>query len=112
MPSAQETGEMTGTKEQYYKDIRLTEPPPAQDWGEGVKRMPEGDMEVVHQSGKWRVRIQGHETLPGEYDTKAAAVGVGRDGAKARGVQLIVRNQDDTISDRDSHGHDARDIPG
>ena len=74
--------------------------------------MPEGDMEVVHQSGKWRVRIQGHETLPGEYDTKAAAVGVGRDGAKARGVQLIVRNQDGTISDRDSHGHDARDIPG
>jgi Uncharacterized protein conserved in bacteria (DUF2188) len=74
--------------------------------------MPEGDVEVVHQSGKWRVRIQGHQTLPGEHDTKAAAVDVGRDESRHRGVELIVRNQDSTISDRDSHGHDPRDIPG
>jgi hypothetical protein len=74
--------------------------------------MPEGDVEVVHQSGKWRVRIQGHQTLPGEYDTKAAAVDVGRGEAKVRGVELLVRNQDGTPSDRDSHGHDRRDIPG
>ena len=71
--------------------------------------MPE---EVVHQSGKWRVRIQGHQTLPGEYHTKAAPVDVGRGEAKERGVELPVRTQDGTTSDRDSHGHDRRDIPG
>jgi Uncharacterized protein conserved in bacteria (DUF2188) len=74
--------------------------------------MPEGDIEVFHQAGKWQVRIEGHQTLPGEYDTKAAAVDAARDQARDRGVELIVRNQDGTISDRDSHGHDPRDIPG
>ena len=43
---------------------------------------------------RWRVRIQGHPTLPGECDTKAAAVDVGRDESRDRGVELIVRNQD------------------
>ena len=76
-----------------------------------MKRMPEGDVEVVHQSGKWPVRTRGHQTLPGEYDTKAAAVDVGRGEAKGRGVALL-RNQDGTTSHRDSHGHDRRDIPG
>jgi uncharacterized protein DUF2188 len=74
--------------------------------------MPEGDVEVVHQAGKWRVRVQGHQTLPGEYDTKAAAVDVGRDDSRDRGVELIVRSRDGTFSDRDSLGHDPRDIPG
>jgi len=74
--------------------------------------MPEGDVEVVHQSGRWRERVRGHQTLPGGYDAKPAAVDAGRDEAKECGVELLVRNQDGTMSDRDSHGHDRRDIPG
>ena len=74
--------------------------------------MPEGDVETFHKDGKWHNRIEGHEVLDGAYDNKAEAVDAGRDEARSRQVEHIVRNLDGTIGDRSSHGHDPRDIPG
>ena len=74
--------------------------------------MPEGDVLTFHADGKWHNRIEGHEPLPGEYDTRAQAVAAGRDEARDRKVEHIVHNLDGTIGERNTYGHDPRDIPG
>jgi hypothetical protein len=76
--------------------------------------MPQGDVEVFHNNGDghWRVQVEGGEILDGDYTAKDEAVEAGRAEAKRRGVELVVKNQDGTISEKHSHGHDPRDIPG
>ena len=76
--------------------------------------MPEGDVEVFYNNGdgKWRIQVEGHEILDGDYDTKAEAADVARDEARDRGVELVIKNQDGTVAEKDSHGNDPRDIPG
>lgn len=74
--------------------------------------MPAGDIETYHSDGKWRNRIEALEDLPGEYDTKDEAVRVGRDEARERKVEHIIRNLDGTIGERNTYGHDPRNIPG
>lgn len=74
--------------------------------------MPAGDVETYHSDGKWRNRIEATAELPGEHDTKDEAVRAGRDEARQRTAEHIIRNLDGTIGERSSHGHDPRDIPG
>jgi hypothetical protein len=74
--------------------------------------MPAGDIETYHADGKWRNRVEALEGLPGEHDRKDDAVRVGRDEARERKVEHIIRNLDGTIAERNTYGHDPRDIPG
>lgn len=74
--------------------------------------MPEGDVETYHADGRWRNRVEALEDLPGSYDTKDEAVQIGRDEARERNVEHIVRNLDGTIAERSTYGHDPRDIKG
>jgi hypothetical protein len=74
--------------------------------------MPAGDVETYHADGKWKNRIEALDDLPGEHDTKAEAVRVGRDEARERKVEHIIRNLDGTIGERNTYGHDPRNIPG
>jgi hypothetical protein len=48
----------------------------------------------------------------GDYTTKDEAVAEGRKVAEERGAELLIKNQDGTIAEKDSHGNDPRDIPG
>lgn len=73
--------------------------------------MPAGDVETFHENGKWRNRIETESVLSGEWETKEPAVAAGRDEARARRVEHIIRNLDGTIGERDTYGHDPRDIP-
>jgi hypothetical protein len=74
--------------------------------------MPEGDVDTFHKDGKWSNRIEGHEVLEGAYGNKAEAQAAGREEARARKVEHIIRNLDGTIGARNTYGHDPRDIPG
>ncbi|WP_205470845.1 DUF2188 domain-containing protein [Nocardioides sp. SYSU D00038] len=76
--------------------------------------MPQGDIETFHdrESGTWRNRIEGGGTIGRSHDRKDYAVEDGRNAARQRGVEHIVRNLDGTIGERDSHGHDPRDVAG
>ena len=74
--------------------------------------MPVGDIETYHADGKWRNRVEALEDLPGAHDTKQEAVRVGRDEARERKVEHIIRNLDGTIAERNSYGHDPCNIPG
>ena len=74
--------------------------------------MPEGDIETYHADGKWRNRVEKLKELPGEFDRKDDAVKEGREEARGGRVEHIVRNLDGTIGERNSYGHDPRNIPG
>ena len=74
--------------------------------------MPAGDVETYHADGKWKNRIEALDDLPGEHDTKAEAVRVGRDEARERKVEHIIRNLDGTIGERNTYGHDPRNVAG
>ncbi|WP_435744866.1 DUF2188 domain-containing protein [Nocardioides sp. SYSU DS0663] len=74
--------------------------------------MPEGDVETFHEDGKWRNRIEGHETLAGEYDIKETAVAEGRAEAMDRQVEHLIRDLDGRIGARNSYGNDPHSIPG
>lgn len=74
--------------------------------------MPEGDIETFHKDDKWRNRVEGHEVLDGDFDAKEDAVSAGREEAQTRKVEHIIRKLDGTIGERNTYGHDPRDIPG
>jgi hypothetical protein len=48
----------------------------------------------------------------GVAPTKEEAASIGREEAKRLGVEHIIKNMDGTIAQRNSCGHDPRDIPG
>lgn len=75
--------------------------------------MPKGDVETFHEEGAWYNRIEGeHDAFSGAHSTREEAVAVGRETAKARQVEHIVRHVDGTVGDRSTYGHDPRDIKG
>ena len=74
--------------------------------------MPQGDIETYHRDEKWRNRVEAGEELDGTYDRKDDAVAAGRSEAQKRKVEHIIRNLDGTIGERNSHGHDPRNVPG
>ena len=74
--------------------------------------MPQGDVETFHQGDKWRNRIEGDRVLEESYPTKAEAVEAGRELARSRKVEHIIRNENGQISERSTYGKDPRDIRG
>ena len=73
--------------------------------------MPQGDVETYFADNMWSNRIEGGEKI-GNYQTKDRAIEAGRELARERKVEHIVKNQDGTIAERSTHGHDPRNIPG
>jgi hypothetical protein len=76
--------------------------------------MPEGDIETYHQGGKWHNRIEGgvDPAASTTHDTKKDAVRVGREMARDAKVEHIIKKKDGTIGERNTYGHDPRNIPG
>lgn len=75
--------------------------------------MPNGDVETFPRGDAWFNRVTGDDaTVGGSYRTKAEAVTAGRDLARERKVEHIIKNQDGQIAERNSYGNDPRNIPG
>jgi hypothetical protein len=74
--------------------------------------MPSGDVGTYHQDGHWRNRIEGQEGAVGAYDDRDTAISEGRELARALKVEHIIRRMDGTIGERNSYGHDPRDVKG
>jgi len=69
--------------------------------------MSKGDIETYHEGGHWKNRAQGNGRASNVFDTKAEAQAAGRDMAKQRGVEHIIKKMDGTIGDKNSYGKDA-----
>ena len=74
--------------------------------------MPAGDVEVFQENERWRIRVEGEETLPRGYLKKIEAVAEARARAERLAVGLIVRDEDGTIGHRAGEGNDPREAPG
>jgi hypothetical protein len=74
--------------------------------------MPKGDVETYHQDGTWKNKVEGDDSAESTHDTKDEAIQAGRDMARSRKVEHIIKNMDGTIAERNSYGHDPRNVPG
>ncbi|HEX8508126.1 MAG TPA: DUF2188 domain-containing protein [Propionibacteriaceae bacterium] len=74
--------------------------------------MPKGDVETFHGGGAWHNRVEGTTQVLGTFATKEEAQAAGRDYAKAQKVEHIIRNLNGRIGERNTYGHDPRNIPG
>ncbi|MFI7121812.1 DUF2188 domain-containing protein [Amycolatopsis sp. NPDC049868] len=65
----------------------------------------QGDIETYFEDGRWKNKVEGSTRATSAHDTKADAVGKGRDMARERKVEHFIRNQDGRIGERNTYGH-------
>lgn len=65
--------------------------------------MAKGDIETYFENGKWKNRPQGNNRATSAHDTKAEAQPAGRDMARDRGVEHVVKKKDGTIGERNTY---------
>jgi hypothetical protein len=79
----------------------------------GVCSCPAAPFTPVHRDGRWINEIEGQHAPVGDgYDRKEDAVRAGRDAAMTRRVEHMIHNLNGRIGERNSYGHDPRNIPG
>jgi hypothetical protein len=69
------------------------------------------DIHVVPDGDRWKVERAGGESID-SFPTQAEAIAVGREAAEAEQGELVIHGADGRIREKDSHGHDPRDVPG
>jgi hypothetical protein len=74
--------------------------------------MPNGDIETFHEDGQWHNRVHGEGGLLSSHDDKREAEDAGRRAAHERQVEHIIKKLDGSIGEKNSYGHDPRNIPG
>ncbi len=68
--------------------------------------MAKGDVETYFEDDKWKNKVEGNERASNTAPRKAEAQAEGRQMAKSRGVEHIIRNKDGEIGERNSYGKD------
>jgi hypothetical protein len=74
--------------------------------------MAKGDIETYYEDGQWKNRPQGNDRASSTHDTKAEAQPKGREMAKDRKVEHVVKKKDGTIGERNSYGNDPKSSKG
>lgn len=63
-------------------------------------------------NGRWAVQTDGTQRADSLHDLKSAAVTRGRELAENKKTELVIKNQDGRIAQKDSHGSDSRQAKG
>jgi hypothetical protein len=74
--------------------------------------MAEPGIETYFENGEWKNRVQGSSRAANKHDTKAAAEKAGRQMARKRRAEHIIKKKDGIIGERNSYGNDPRKVPG
>jgi len=74
--------------------------------------MADGFVHTVHKDGGWVNTVEGGDELDDWHATKDVAVEAGRSAAKDRNTEHVIHNEDNSIAERNSYGHDPADRPG
>ena len=74
--------------------------------------LPRGDVVTYFEDGRWKNKVQGNSRASNVHETRAAAVRAGRDMARTRRVEHIVKKKDGTIGERNCYESDSRSVPG
>jgi hypothetical protein len=63
-----------------------------------------GEVETYYEDGEWRNAIVPGEDIGGPYGSRDEAVASGREAARERGVEHVVRDEQGTVVEHDSLG--------
>ena len=66
-----------------------------------------GDIETYFENDAWWNWVQDGEQLGGPHPNQDAAVAEGREAARARDVEHVIRNEQATIVERDDYGDET-----
>ncbi len=69
-------------------------------------------VETYFEGTEWHSRVQGEERPFHTSDTKERAVEAGREEARTREAEHIIKEKDGTIGAKHSYGADPRNVPG
>lgn len=61
--------------------------------------MPKGDVETVFADGAWTNHVEGESAIGASYQTKEHAIDAGRELARQRNVQHVIRDQEGIVGD-------------
>jgi Uncharacterized protein conserved in bacteria (DUF2188) len=62
--------------------------------------------------GRWAVRTDGSERATSLHESKADAIAHAREMAKQRRTELVIKNKDGTIAERNRYGRASLPPPG
>jgi hypothetical protein len=65
-----------------------------------------GAIETYYEDGQWKNRPQGNDRASNVHDRKADAQSVGRDMARDRSAEHVIKKKDGTIGEKNSYGND------
>jgi hypothetical protein len=68
--------------------------------------MADGDIETYYEGATWKNRAQGNARASNAGGTKAERQAIGREMAKERGVEHVIKNKDGKIGGKNSYGND------
>ena len=73
---------------------------------------PSGAIETYFEGGRWKNKVQGSSRAANTHTTKAAAAKVGREMARKRRVEHIIKKKDGTTGERTSVREGRRTVAG
>ncbi|MFQ2844948.1 MULTISPECIES: DUF2188 domain-containing protein [Mycobacterium] len=68
--------------------------------------MVKGDLSTYNEDGVWKSKVEGNSRAAHTGGTKADQQAIGRQMAKDRGVEHMVRKLDGSIGEKNSYGND------
>lgn len=74
--------------------------------------MPAEDVETFHKDGHWYNATEGADQVSEPFDTKEQARSDGREMVMELKVEHVIKGLDGRIHERNTDGHDPRNIPG
>lgn len=74
--------------------------------------MPGKNIHVVPREDGWALELEGSSGSFQIFTSQEAAVAAGTEKAKQDKVELLIHGRDGQIRERNSFGHDPRDIKG
>lgn len=67
---------------------------------------------VTKHGDNWQVKGAGNERATRIVETQKEAIKIGREIASNQHSELVIHGRNGQIRDKDSHGHDPRNIKG
>jgi hypothetical protein len=75
--------------------------------------LPKGDVETYFENGRWKNKVQGNSRASNVHETKAAAVSAGREMARKRKVDHVIKNDAGAVvQEATSDGNDPQPVRG
>lgn len=67
-----------------------------------------GTVETYYEDGQWKNKVGGNSRASNTADTKAEAQDVGRDMARSRDAEHVIKTKEGKIGEKNSYGNDPR----